>query len=107
MSVDEQVQVAVEALDEFVASTRLVLDELESGRAYLEEHYPEAKAPLRGMLEQMRSTVVGAITVVGIVPDASATDRASAELDRLLRSAEENIDYSQQDISHLHGSCTR
>src|SRR4051794_12450995 len=108
---DEQVRVAVEALSEFVASTRLVLDELESGRAHLAERYPEAKAPLNSMLEQMRATVVGAITVAGIIPDAAALDPARADLERALEwhlsSAEQNLDYSTQDISFLHGSCTR
>jgi hypothetical protein len=109
--VETRVDSAVKSLTKLVSETRIVLEALEEGQAQIEAEYPDARGPLRNLLERMRSTVAGAISVAAIVPDAVAADRSRGNdaegLENRLTWAKQVICYSNEDVSFLHGSCTR
>ena len=109
--VETRVDSAVKFLTKLVSETQVVLEALEEGQEQIEAEYPEARGPLRNLLERMRSTVAGAIIVAEIVPDAVAADRSQGDdvqgLQNRLTWAKQVIGYSKEDVSNLHGSCTQ
>jgi hypothetical protein len=114
MGVIAEVRDAVKLMAELVDQTRTILSALEDGREYLQRYHPTATTQVAELMEQMRVTVAGAISVTRIVADFDFTvegtdvDRQPARFNDHLIRVDEQIRIKEEGELHLlSGSCTQ
>ena len=79
---------------------------IENGRDYLQKHHNDASGGVADMLEQMRTTVAGALSVVRNIAEF-ADGAAQGDFEQRLDAADHAIDSAAERIPLLKGSCTR
>jgi hypothetical protein len=113
MTVIGEVREAVKVLSDVVEETRTILEALKDGQAYLRKHHPEARGILTDLLEEMRRTTAGLISVARIVTDfdftveGSALDTAPDRFNDYLIKAQGELEHKSNDLAQLKGSCHR
>jgi hypothetical protein len=113
MSVVEEIRAVVKLVADMVDETRAILEAINDGAAYLRKYHPAAKPDLAELLEQMRVTVAGLISVSRVVTDfdftvdGSALDREPARFNEHRLSAGRQAAALEENIRLLKGSCTR
>jgi poly-gamma-glutamate capsule biosynthesis protein CapA/YwtB (metallophosphatase superfamily) len=114
MPVIAEVREAVGLLAKLVEDTRTLLAALEDGRKYLQAKHPDAAGRVADVLEQMRFTVAGTVSVTRVVLDfdfslgGSADDKSElARFNNHLIAAGKDIATKDADVSRLRGSCER
>jgi hypothetical protein len=106
MAVIAKIQYATQRMESFVTSTERLVAPIENGRDYLQKHHKDASGGVADMLEQMRSTVAGALSAVRNIA-AFADGGAQGDFERRLTAADEAIATAKKRIPLLKGSCTR
>lgn len=112
MTVIGEVREAVRAIADLVGQTRVILQAIKDGTAYLQKNFPDAQGDLSELLEEMRTTVVGLISASRVVPDFAFTvdgsdlDRQPARFNDHLVKSGETLSRLRSDVSRLKGSCT-
>jgi len=113
MAVIEEVTEATRLMEAFVRNTETLLVTIEEGREYLRKHYKRASGDVADMLEQMRSTVAGALSVARIIaefaPDGSGhqASTTASDISEQLDDAEATITTAEREIRLLKGSSKR
>jgi hypothetical protein len=108
-----EVRDAVELLSDLVDQTRTILEALEDGRAYMQKYYPNATRDLAALLEQMRTTIAGAIDATSPITRFDFTvegDNVGLQPTRFndyMREVDDRINETDADVHRLHGSCER
>ena len=112
MTVIGEVRDAVRAMADLVAQTRVILQAIKDGTAYLQKNFPDAQGDLSELLEEMRTTVVGLISASRVVPDFAFTvdgsdlGRQPARFNDHLVKSGKTLSRLKEDVSRLKGSCT-
>jgi hypothetical protein len=112
MTVVREVKDAVQVIADLVGQTRVILQAIKDGTAYLQKNFPDAQGDLSELLEEMRTTVVGLISASRVVPDFAFTvdgsdlDRQPARFNDHLVKSGKALSRLREDVSRLKGSCT-
>lgn len=67
MPVLDEVASAAKMTSNLIQNVRDLLETFSDGAAYLKRHHPDARAYLSELLEEMRKTVVGLITISSLI----------------------------------------
>ena len=113
MSVIGEIRDAVAMLSDGVRQMRTLVEALNDGRLYLQSKHPDAQPDLARLLRQMNVTITGlisaaeTITSIDFTLDGPARATAPAEFNKELRKANAKRARHENNLSQLHGSCTR
>jgi hypothetical protein len=113
MTVLRDVSDVVKVVGDLIAGMRDILGALRDGRAYLKRNHPDATGDLTELLEQMRITVAGLRTAIGVVSyfeftiDGTDIGREPARFNDMLMQRRSEVADLKADISRLGNSCSK
>ncbi len=112
-AVYQDIRQVVRDIKHLVTQSKELIQAVRDGRAYVEKFHPNEKGLLSELLEQMRATFAGLISVSRLVTDFDFTidgsdrDRQPSRFSEYLVQARTDLESLESNLTILKASCTR